>query len=44
MNVFWQKLMKKFAEFVTLNDVDYNMVHSVCGKMAGELGPENFNC
>ena len=37
------KLMKQFAEFATLNDGHYNRVHSVSGKMSGELGSENFN-
>ncbi len=37
------KLMKQFVEFATLSDGDYNRVHSVSGKMAGNLGPENYN-
>ena len=37
------KLIKQFAEFATLNNGDYNRVHSVSGKMAGELGTENSN-
>lgn len=36
--------MKPFAEFVTINNMDYNTVHPVSGEMAGEHGPENYNC
>ena len=36
------KLMKLFAVFATLNDGDYYRVHSVSGKMAGELRLANY--
>ena len=35
---FVLKLMKQFAEFLTLINGDYNRVHSVSGKMACEHG------
>lgn len=37
------KLMKLFAEFGTVTNVDYNKVHSVSGEMAGKIGLENCN-
>ena len=36
------KLMKPCAELMTVNDENYNKVHSVDGEMAGKVQMENY--
>ena len=41
MNVPAQ-LLKSFAEFAALKNVNYNKVHPLSGEMAGKLRPVNY--